>query len=138
MRYDLPPERQTVMQQTAASSGQTAGGGAAPADARQAAAEAALRRAGAGGAGAEPASQQQRQRAALQQPFKKGDKVLYRQRDGSMEEATVGPAGAATGWCCIKGEGWGQEHGQQAATLELQALLHALRPRTDRRAECTH
>ncbi|KAL4426212.1 hypothetical protein ABPG77_009827 [Micractinium sp. CCAP 211/92] len=89
--YDLPPERVTVMQQTAASSGQTlrqlagaAGGGQAPPpDARQAAIEAAMQRTGLGTMPS-PTSQQQQQ-----QHFRKGDTVLYRQRDGTLEEAKV-------------------------------------------------
>ena len=94
--YDLPPERQTTMQQTAASSGQTlrqmgGGGAAAPADARLAAAEAALRRSGAAvGAAQGPASAGAQQQQQQQQQFRKGDRVLYRQRDGSLVEATVG------------------------------------------------
>ncbi|PSC69486.1 zinc metallo ase [Micractinium conductrix] len=93
--YDLPPERQTTMQQTAASSGQTlrqmgGGGAAAPADARLAAAEAALRRSGAAvGAAQGPASAGAQQQQQQQQQFRKGDRVLYRQRDGSLVEATI-------------------------------------------------
>lgn len=90
--YDLPPERVTVMQQTAASSGQTlrqlagaaGSGGPAPPDARQAAIEAAMQRTGLG-TRPSPASQQPPQ----QQHFSKGDRVLYRQRDGTLEEAKV-------------------------------------------------
>lgn len=89
--YDLPPERVTVMQQTAASSGQTlrqlagaAGGGEPPPqNARQAAIEAAMQRTGLGTMPS-PTSQQQQQ-----QHFSKGDTVLYRQRDGTLEEAKV-------------------------------------------------
>ena len=91
LQYELPPERQTVMQQTAASSGQTlrqlAGGeaGPAPADAKTAAAEAALRRAGAP-TGAAALGQSSHQ----SQVFSRGDLVLYTQRDGTQEQAKVG------------------------------------------------
>ncbi len=100
VQYELPPERQTVMQQTAASSGQTlrqlAGGeaGPAPADAKAAAAEAALRRAG---AAVDTAAVPERSR---QQPqvFSRGDMVLYMQRDGTQEQAKVG-----AGWSAAEG-----------------------------------
>lgn len=93
VHYDLPPERQTAMQQTAASSGQTlrqlAGGAAGetqlPNDARQAAAQAALRRSGGSAAGPGPSGNL----PPPPQPFAKGDKVLYRHRDGTLEDAKV-------------------------------------------------
>lgn len=96
LQYDLPSERQTVMQQTAASSGQTlrelAGAAPAPADPRQAAIEAALRRVELSAAADGLGSQQQQLQAQAQQQqqvFSKGQRVLYRQRDGALEEATV-------------------------------------------------
>lgn len=125
MHYDLPPERQTVMQQTAASSGSTlrqlaaegggTGGGAGagteqlPVDARQAAAAAALRRAGVAGPGPTSAQQPplQEQQAAQQQQgeYSKGQTVLYRHRDGSMQQAKVRvsnmPAPRKIAGCCL-------------------------------------
>jgi hypothetical protein len=88
LQYDLPPERQTVMQQTAVSSGQTlrqlAGGQAAvaPADAKVAAAEAALRRSGVAPSAAVVESSKSK-------VFSRGDLVLYTQRDGTQEQAKV-------------------------------------------------
>lgn len=94
MKYDLP--QKGVMAATADSSGKTLGqlagdGGRGPAqqDARAAAAAAALQRSGqAQSASPAPAAPQQQQQS--QQSYKKGDAVLYRQRDGSWVEAKVG------------------------------------------------
>ena len=92
LQYDLPSERQTVMQQTAASSGQRlrqlAGGeaGPAPGDAKAAAAQAALRRAGEAATPPPAAASSQQQQ---QWVFRRGDAVLYTQRDGTQQQAKV-------------------------------------------------